>query len=176
MLRCALIVVEELFAVRDGNSAFVGDARFFPLVIVTWFGEMTEPVARRYFAWQEPILERIIAEKTKFAFVADTTRCARPSPTMRKLVVELSNAGPNVGAYALPTYTAIESALVRGAITAMQWVVNVDWRIVPVPSARQGIQKAIAALAAEGVKVPPGIDAATYRAPEMPQSSTAAMG
>jgi hypothetical protein len=176
MLRSAFIVVEDLFAVRDGNSAFVGDARYFPLVIVTWFGEMTEPLARRYFEWQDPILERVIAEKTKFAFVADTTRCARPSPKMRKLVVELSNAGPSVAAYALPTYTAIESALVRGAITAMQWVVNIDWRIVPVPTARQGLQKAIAALLAEGVKVPRGIDPDTYRAPEMPASSTAAMG
>jgi hypothetical protein len=58
----------------------------------------------------------------------------------------------------------------------MQWVVNVDWRIVPVPTARQGIQKAIAALLAEGVKVPPGLDPGSYRAPEMPASSTAAMG
>lgn len=176
MLRSTLIVVEDLFAVRDGNSAFVGDARYFPLVIVTWFGEMTEPVARRYFTWQDPILARAIAEETKFAFVVDTTRCARPTPKMRKLVVELSNAGPDAGAYALPTYTAIESALVRGALTAMQWVVSVDWRIVTIPTARQGLQKAIAALRAEGVKVPAGIDPETYRSPEMPASSTAAMG
>ena len=165
--------MEGICAVRQEDSAFVADARYFPLLVVTWFGTMTEGLMPKYFEWQVPILLRVIEAKTKFAFVVDCTQCARPSPKVRKLVVELSNAGPRAAdAYALPTYTAIESALVRGAITAMQWVVSVDWRIVTVPTARHGLHKAIAALAAGGVPAPAGLDADAWVPPEMPASST----
>lgn len=164
---------EGIHAVREEDSAFVADSRYFPLLVVTWFGTMTEAIMPRYFAWQVPILHQVIAEKTKFAFVVDCTRCARPSPQVRKRVVELSNAGPReADAYALPTFTAIESALVRGAITTMQWVVSVDWRIVTVPTARQGLHKAIAALAAAGVPAPVGLDADAWVPPEMPDASS----
>jgi hypothetical protein len=157
---------------REGDSAFVADARYFPLSIVTWFGSMTEGLAVKYFDWQVPVLLRAVEERTKFAFVIDGTQCSRPTPKIRKLIVELSDAGPKeADAYALPTFTALSSPLVRGAITAMQWVTRVDWRIVPVSSVRLGIQRALAALAAEGVTVR-GLDAATFLPPAMPDASS----
>ena len=147
----------------------MADARHFPLVVITWFGEMNEATYRQFHDWMCSVVERAQAEGTKVAMVNDARNARRPPPTVRKYIAELTDS--MVGefeAYSVDNFIVIDNALVRGALTAMQWLSNARWGVRPVPSLAEALERALRLLEAENIPVPP-VDPQHYPAHEMPK-------
>jgi hypothetical protein len=162
-------MAREYFEMRDANAGFVADLRHFPVQIGTFFGESTERLARAYFEWSNEVASEVIARGQKYVLVSDNTSALRPPATVRKLVSELIDAGPEGQTDALlATFVVFDSALVRGAVTAMQWLSNREWRLTTAATVHEAIERALLVLDAAGLARPPGLSPATYVAPALP--------
>jgi len=154
---------------RDGTRAFFADARYFPVLWVTWWGEANELLIRRYFEWNNAMLLRASAEGSKFANITDARCASLPSATVRRLVANLTDESPPAGNLLnVGTYLIHDNAFVRGAVTAVQWLSQRDLKIVAVSDLRSGIARAVASLAKSGISAPQGLDAERCSAPTMP--------
>jgi hypothetical protein len=159
----------DLVGFRDGDCAYVGDIRWFPVMITTFFGESNETQIRHWFDWYHGLFARLPAAGTRYVAITDATRSQRPPPTIRKLIAELTDAFPEPWTEAcVATYVVLDSAIVRGALTAMQWLSSRSWRINPVASMADALEQAIAAMTKAGMPIPAGMSPAAYVAPAMP--------
>lgn len=163
------MVSTDYLTARDGDSGFIGDIRAFPVQITTFFGQTTEALMRHYFAWSYEVTAMAKARGTRYVLISDNSMAIRPEPTVRRVVAELIDSGPPEAATLIAaTYVVYESALVRGAVTAIQWLSNRNWNLTTVPSVQHGITAALAKLTAEGIALPVGLSADTYRTPTIP--------
>ena len=146
----------------EGDCGIVVDDRHFPVVVSTWYGDPTEAIVRRYFDWLSGIIERSRSESVPYVLITDATYAKRPQPSVRQVVAELTDAMPpytaeiNIG-----NYVVVESALIRGALTAMQWISRQTWTSVTVPSCED------ADLARAGQPAPAGLHPDTYTRPQL---------
>ncbi len=163
------MVSTDYLTARDGASGVIGDIRAFPVQITTFFGQSTEALMRHYFAWSYEVTAMAKARDARFVLISDNSKAVRPEPTLRRVIAELIDAGPPEAATLIAaTYVVYESALVRGAVTAIQWLSNRNWNLTTVPSVQHGITAALATLTAEGIALPVGLSAETYRTPTIP--------
>jgi hypothetical protein len=163
------LVSTDYLTARDGDSGVIGDIRAFPVQITTFFGQTTESLMRHYFAWSYEVTAMAKARDTRFVLISDNSLAIRPEPTVRRVVAELIDGGPPEAATLIAaTFVVYESALVRGAVTAIQWLSNRNWNLTTVPSVQHGITAALAKLTAEGIALPVGLSAETYRTPTIP--------
>lgn len=160
---------EEYFTARDGGSSVVGDIRHFPVLIATWFGEPTESLVRAYFAWSDEVASEAHAHGQRYAIISDNSHALRPSPTVRKLIATLIDDGPAAKTdRVIASFVVFESALVRGAVTAMQWLSRQSWNLRTSATVQQAVGGALEALAEAGIAPPTHLSPATYVTPEAP--------
>ncbi len=160
---------EEYFTARDGGSSVIGDIRHFPVLIVTWFGEPTEPLVRAYFAWSDEVAREAHANGQRYAIISDNSHALRPSPTVRKLIATLIDEGPAAKTdRVVASFAVFESALVRGAVTAMQWLSRQSWNLHTTATVQHAVEGALDALAEQGIQRPAHLSPATYVTPEAP--------
>jgi hypothetical protein len=159
----------DYFQARDGEGGVVGDARHFPVLIATWFGEPTERLVRRYFAWSDEVASEAYERRERYVIIADNTKARRPQPQTRALIATLIDAGPAAKTDRIvESFAVFDSALVRGAVTAMQWLSKKDWNLTTTATVQQAITAALAVLAKHGLRRPPGLSAERYVAPSRP--------
>ena len=162
--------IPELLEAREGEAAVVGDARHLPLVLATWWGTATESIVRRYFTWQAAIGMQVADDDARMLLLTDARFARRPPATTRRVIAELSDALPApVFERSLGSFLVLESAVVRGAFTAMQWISQKEWKVTTVPDLRTGLLRAFSAIESAGLPVPRSIDPETFRGHEMPR-------
>ena len=170
----------ELVRVRSGDCAFVADARHFPVLVITWWGAADEALIRRYFEWSDAMLARAAAEDTKLAFISDNRASKRPPAHVRALTAELTDqTGDELSNRSVTTIIVLDSALVRGALTAIQWLSARPWDLTMCGDIETALSKALQLLEAADVPPPPRLDPARYTTPQMPTvdgESSAATG
>jgi hypothetical protein len=153
---------------RDEDAAFVGDVTYFPVVIVTFFGTFTEGLVDDYAAWAEQVAARAVAENTHYLTIADGRQANRPPASVRKRFAEMSDVMSESGHDRfVAAILVLESALVRGALTAIQWMSRRSLRIETVGSIDEAIDRARSRLAKAGAAFPAGLDGG-YPTPPMP--------
>jgi hypothetical protein len=152
----------------DGDASMVIDDRHGALYISTVFGAPTERLMNDYFAWYRPMIETHMRLRKPWVHVTDALETGRPSPKVRALVADLTNTLPDLTGVNVGNYLVIGSALVRGAITAMQWLSRRRWDSEVVGSMDEALRRGLADLRAAGAPVPP-IDPKSYRRPERPR-------
>ena len=163
------MAVPDVIWERDGDATLVADARYFPLIISTFTGATTEKIMCRYFAWNNAQAERADRENTKFITLSDARLAKRPDATVRKTIAELSDEAPAaLHERHLPSVLVLESAIVRGALTAIQWMSRNEFKTLSAPTMAAGFERVLASLAAERISIPSGLDPATYVAPALP--------
>jgi hypothetical protein len=168
-------VPEEYFTACDGASSVVGDIRHFPVLIATWFGEPTEPLVRAYFAWSDEVAREAYAQGQRYAIISDNAHALRPSPTVRKLIAALIDEGPAAKTdRVVASFVVFESALVRGAVTAMQWLSRQSWNLRTTATVQLAVAGALEALEEAGILLPTRLSPATYVTPEAPTGPQAA--
>ena len=168
-----------LLSFREGEHAFVADARDYPLLVVRWFGESTETSVRRYFRWLDAMYERARAEGIQLVSINDSRLATRPPPTVRKVTAELIDASTlATDDDALPTLLVLDNALIRGAVTAMKWLSLAKWNVETVANMPDAISRAFELLDSVDVPPPAGVDPTAYRDLQMPaaQGETAQAG
>lgn len=96
----------------------IDDARF-PLVVIVFEGIADDREFAGYLAWMDQQLTR----RVRCAFVLDATRAGRSPATQRRKQAEWMKANePTLKKYSAGYAFVIDSALVRGALTAILWL------------------------------------------------------
>lgn len=161
--------VEGIAIVREGTASVVLDSRAWPVVITTWFGTPTEGLVDRYFDQHATILERGRKNSERIVLISDTFATERPTATARKRIADRTSAHADVAqSITLQSFIVIESALIRGAVTALSWVMPSMEENEVVGSIETAIDRALAALDAAGIARPTGLRARTYHRPARP--------
>lgn len=157
------------FILADGASSVVVDDRAWPIVFATWFGEPTEALVDRYFAHHATVVERAREQRERIVLVTDTFATDRPSPKARKRITDLSaTQAKEVAPHTLKSLVVIESALLRGVVTALAWIDPGLAESENVSGIGVAIERALAVLDGAGIARPPGLTASSYRRPARP--------
>ena len=156
----------EVTSIRDGECTIIVDTKHWPVVFATWFGEPTEGAVMRYFAANEALFNRARKERTRFVLVTDAAFTQRPSPKVRKLIAQQTNAQPaDSQELAVGSIIIVESALIRGVVTALTWILPrlKDSRIVG--GVDEAIDVALRILDDQRLARPVSLSAKTYKRP-----------
>ena len=157
---------ESITRIRDGASGVVLDTRYWPVVFATWVGEPTQPAVVRYFDASDDLFVRARKERTRFVLVTDAALAGRPSPKVRKLIADETNAQPSDALeLTLGSIIVVENALIRGVVTALTWILPRLRDSQTVGSIEHAIDVALRTLDDARIPHPPGLAAASYRRP-----------
>lgn len=149
---------------RCATGGVTIDIRAYPIVIVTWYGVADEKVVDDYFEANEAIAAHAESIRGKYCVITDTEFAERPPPTVRKRIAERTDAiEERYGHLVAASYLVVPSVVIRGAITAIQWVSRSSWatdmrRTMPeaFALARESLQKA-------GTTPPPPMGTSEYQ-------------
>ncbi len=140
---------------EDGSSAIVLDDRLGSLLVATSFGVTTEKLTRQTFEWLHTFAAATLARKARYVTVIDARAAERPNASVRGLIStltdELRAAAPGVE---LASLFVAESALIRGALTAIMWVSRSSWRPILVSSCDEALQRGVQILRDAGIEAP----------------------
>ena len=115
---------------------------------------------------QREELDALAAKGQKLISISDATQAERPSPEVRKYWAEsLAETTPERDAATLATYVVINSAVMRGVMTAIGWLSERARAIKSVSSLSDAIRDALADLDAAGIPRPAGLDPDSYTPP-----------
>lgn len=156
--------VPALFSSSEGSILM--DEQHFPMVLQRWEGAATVEVVRDHFDYSMPLLERARRENVAISVVLDATNGARPTSVVRKVIAERADALAAQWPELLrPTRVVIQSAPLRGVITALGWLSRGALQLASYPSRVSAIRAGIAHLEAVGSPVPEALDPNTYEFP-----------
>lgn len=157
--------------VADPGGSIVLDDRYEPILIATWFGAPGAESIRRFFAWNDAVLARARL-RGGYVLITDSNEAKRPAPLERRLISELTAAMPeDATALNVGNYVVLNNPLIRGALTAMQWLSPSPWAITTVASCAEAITRSLADLEQAKLSAPSGLVAADYKAPPRPEST-----
>ena len=160
---------QELHVLRDGTAAVVCDARALPIVFVTWFGEPTEKLVDAYYDWHGPLLTRVKSAGGRLALVTDTFATDRPTPKVRKRIVErLKRLGTDATTHTVVSTLVVENAVIRSVLVALSWIDAQMADSVVVSTPAKAVETCFAALDRAGVARPAGLTPAGYARPVRP--------
>jgi hypothetical protein len=138
----------------DGSATIVIDDSAAPLLIATSFGVATERVTQELFAWLREFAAGVQARGSRFVVVIDARAAGRPSAAVRAMVSTLTDELRALAPGAeLASLFVSESALIRGALTAIMWISRSSWRPILVESCEEAVRKGIELLRQAGIEV-----------------------
>ncbi|MBX7194924.1 MAG: hypothetical protein K1X94_22920 [Sandaracinaceae bacterium] len=138
-------------------------AEAWPLLVVVAEGSLVRS--------ELDVLERevgaVYARKERFATLVETSQVlTMPDAATRKRLADWQNeTRGDIARLNVITATVVSSAVVRGAMTAMNWIFRPPNRQIAVASLDEGLEACVAALRAEGLRLP----ASLTRAREAPR-------
>ncbi len=111
------------FPTVSGPPTGVGlvfDVSMWPLVVIT----MPPVMVEEDIAYMRECYERVFAAGNRHALIVDTTKIARvPQATMRRQLKEFEDSKrPIIRKKNIGSAIIIQSAIVRGAYTALRWI------------------------------------------------------
>jgi hypothetical protein len=123
-----------------------------PLVVVTSTGESSN---EDYDAYLER-LTALVRRRQRYAIVFDARRSARPTPRQRQKQADWMQANSSaIRSYNVGIAFVIDSAIVRGALTAILWLQETPSPHKVFASLDGAEQWVSGLLAKEGLRVPP---------------------
>ena len=136
-------------------ARFLFDERYFPLVLV----QSPEEVERDGLEQLFRDFERLFRLELRYALVLDLTNIGHiPSAATRKQIATWEAAHiADTKRWNIGVAIALKSALVRGALTALSWVVQDESPRVHVATRAQAIEHGIKLLEGEGIAITPAI-------------------
>lgn len=125
----------------------------FPLVLVTWTGTASAESTRAFFADLAALTARAEQAGVSTVTIHDARESARPSPDTRAVMAEQVKT---VTSRSLVDVVVLNSAALRGVITAMAWVVPGPMkRVKTAATLEEAFDLAQKALAEAGQAAPP---------------------
>ncbi|MBN8609814.1 MAG: hypothetical protein J0L92_04490 [Deltaproteobacteria bacterium] len=128
----------------------------WPLVVIV----VDESLERHELPELERQIDAVYARKERFATLADGSRVARmPDASTRKRLAEWQNeTRGSIARYNVLSATVVTSSLVRGAMTAMNWIFQPPNRQITVATFAEALAACLDALRAEGLTLPAGLE------------------
>lgn len=118
----------EIRWVTSAAGAVALDDRTYPVMFGTWVGVAEAATLRAFFAWNDELLRRAARERRVFTLITDATRAGRPDAAARAIVADLTKAmqRDHVAAEAFRVVgpVVVDNPLVRGALTAVGWIMG----------------------------------------------------
>ncbi len=146
------------------------DARWFPVLIVTWFGMATSTAAERYAGWLDRMATRAAEEDTKLVILGDTRRLERPGPEVRTaMAAAIEGLQARHPGRFLGGSTIVEGPVMRAVLLVVLSLTRRALDMRPVKDLEHALVRTFALLDQEGIPRPAGLDAASYRSPERPE-------
>ncbi len=157
-------VVPELFSSSQGS--ILGDERHFPLILQRCSGAATIEVVRDHFDFSLPLLQRARAQNLSVSVVLDACEADRPSSIVRKSIAERADAIAAQWPELLrPTRVVIQSAPLRGVLTALSWLSRGALQLASYPTRASAIRAGLAHLQSVGTAAPTELDPNVYEFP-----------
>ena len=157
----------KTIAFDDGAAHF--DARYFPVVLITWFGVISEPGIQIYSEWVDRMASRASEESTRMFLIEDISDCERPTPEVRRLLGRtLTQLAKRHGTLYLGGSMIIPSAFMRAAFTIVKVLAGNLLDYKPVKCVEDAMERAFSMLDEAGIERPEDLDPATYRRPDRP--------
>jgi hypothetical protein len=135
---------------RDGESAIVIDDDHLNVLIVTWFGAATVKNVERFQQWSKAHIAKATAARRYLVMINDALDAERPAPEARAALARQSLETDIVVA----SPVVITNALVRGAMTAIGWMMGDRMKGVTAHATLdEAFELACKALAERGVRI-----------------------
>lgn len=160
---------------RNARGAVVLDDRYAPLVITTFLGETDLELGQWFTEANKKIFVSQAALGRRVVSISDATYARKPSPEMRRFWAETSNnAGDSMKQASLATFIVVNSALLRGAITAIGWLSPALRDLESFANIDDAVREGLARLIKAGLPVPKLNG--PYELPESGQKARSAFG
>ena len=147
------------------------DARWFPVLVATWFGVPTVRAVERYAVWLDQMGSRAAAEDTRLVIVGDTTRLEeRPGPDVRTaMAAAIEGLHARHPGRFLGGSTIVASPVMRAVLLMVLALTRRVLDMRPVKDLEHALARTFELLDATGIPRPAGLDAATYQSPRRPR-------
>ena len=128
----------------------------WPLVVII----VGESLLRSELPELERQIDSVYLRNERFATLVDCSAVkTMPDASTRKRLAEWQNeTRAKIARLNVVSATVIDSAVVRGAMTAMNWIFQPPNRQVTVATFAEALEACVLALRAEGLKLPRGLD------------------
>lgn len=137
----------------DDQCEIIWDHRYLPVLIGHVVGEANMQSVDFFFSVRDAALMAATKDGSKIVIVSDMTRYAMPPATIRKALGERSKNDPNITSI-LGYVNVVPNALLRGMVTAIQWLVGDGLRPVKtVGNLQEGIKASIQMLSNAGIEL-----------------------
>jgi hypothetical protein len=134
------------------------DERHFPIVIQRIDANATPDQITRFFADMRRLADRAIREDAYYVSISVPSGAFGPLQRA-KLAEEIKKSTPEQDRRSLGTFVVIQSALVRGALTAVRWMAPENLRTVTgVTTWNEALDGAAATLRKKGLRLPATFD------------------
>lgn len=152
-----------------GAGAVVIDDRYLPILVTTFFGEISLEAATWHGSTHQALVAAQARRNARIITITDSSHTKAPPAEVRKYWAELTkNFPPAIKEATLAAFVVIENPVIRGVMTALSWL-NPELRTVEVyDSVELAIRTARDRLRSAGQSVPPEL--ARYELP--PESRT----
>lgn len=148
------------------------DARWYPVLVVTWFGTASTTAVDRYVAWLERMGTRAEAQGTKLVIVGDTSRLdERPGPDVRTAMAAAIDrlVARHRGTF-LGGSTIIAQPVMRAVLLMVLALTRRTLDMKPVKDLEQALARTFELLDGAGIPRPAGLDAASFQSPARPKA------
>jgi hypothetical protein len=158
------VVERRVFGI--GKGGLILDDRWFPVVIGTWWGELSPELIVSYFGWYDGQLARARSEGTKISLITDGLDVQRPSGEARKsLAIESQVREAANRELVVSTYVVVHGALLLGVLASVMSVFRGGLRISSTSDMVTALERTLARFDQAGLPRPAGLDPATYVRP-----------
>lgn len=151
--------------VRQRDNMFVGfDDSHLPLVISTFRGPLDLEDARWHDELSSRTIQQSLAEGRRVLHVVDARDVDVPSAQLRKFWAERISESVTTLESMLGMFVVIDKPILRGVLTAINWICNEARRVEYFPTLGDALNLANVRFAATGYPLI-AMDATGYRAP-----------
>lgn len=144
----------------DGKSELYLDDALPPILLVTWIGPATLVLIDKFIRWTDEQTTSAKRAKRPLIMVHDATAAERPGAEVRRAFAEqrMDSSIP------IRTIVVLTNPLVRGAMTAIGWLIGDAFDVVSTKTLDEALTQAAAFARAQGLVPPSERELASYAA------------
>jgi hypothetical protein len=156
----------ELRWATSPNGSVALDDRTFPVLFTTFVGGADATTLRAFFAWNDAFLARAEREKRVFSLITDASVARPPDANARALIAELTKKMQRdhqaADALRVQGPVVIDNPLIRGALTAVGWIMGTSLETEYADSCEAAITLVQQRFVARGAPWPAGLTPKSY--------------
>lgn len=145
-----------------GSSLAAVDDTHLPLLITTFRGNIELDTAKWHHQATSAVLEYRRSHRLPVVYITDSRAMHVPSATVRKYWADIMNENEAIMNAMLGNFVVLDSAIMRGALTAIEWLTTSTRRIRYVASLEEAVAEGNRCLAEHGFE-PVRFEVGAYR-------------